>query len=146
MPRSKLINSRIKGKSGELELSRLTEKALGIKLTRNLSQSRSGGHDLECITTDGALSQYFACLAIEVKRSKHAPPAMRAQWWAQACTQAEKAGRVPLLAFRQDREGWRVQLLPLRFVSGRDWHDNSPCEVSLADFLTLARNAAAQLG
>ena len=137
----KPINSRSKGKTGELELSGIIADRLGVKLTRNLAQSRAGGHDLECVTNDTAMSAFFAMLAIEVKRSKTTTPAQRDSWWQQATDQAARAGRVPLLAYRKDREGWRIQL-PLRFVSGREWHDTGPCELSLDDFVTFAQNTA----
>ena len=39
--------SRRKGASGEREFAAALDDLLGIRLTRNLEQSRGGGHDLE---------------------------------------------------------------------------------------------------
>ena len=130
------INSRAKGKTGELEFARLIEQRTGVKLTRNLTQTRQGGHDLIVSGGPAALAQFLGQFAVEVKRAKTAPPAIRAAWWDQTCKQAERAGLVPLLAHRRDREGWLIAI-PLAAFSGRHEHVG-PCELALDNFLEWA--------
>lgn len=96
-------SQRRKGKAGELELARLLRELLGVELTRNLMQSREGGGDLL------GLSGW----AIEVKRAARA---RLADWWEQTCQQAETAGCRPALAYRLDRQPWRV-VVALRHVA-----------------------------
>ncbi|MBF0188611.1 MAG: hypothetical protein HQL50_11875 [Magnetococcales bacterium] len=87
-------SARRKGRAGEQELARLLREHLGVEISRNLKQSRDGGHDLTGL--DG--------VAIEVKRQTRLKlPA----WWRQTLEQAEQTGRVPVLAYRQDRQPWR---------------------------------------
>ncbi|WP_156925473.1 putative PDDEXK endonuclease [Thioalkalivibrio paradoxus] len=90
--------SRTKGAAGERELRRLLEAELGPGISRNLSQTRDGGHDLTGVGP----------FAIEVKRYKRATASMLAAWWTQAEAQAESAGLRPALAWREDRAPWRV--------------------------------------
>lgn len=130
------INSRAKGKSGELEFARLIEQMTGVKLTRNLTQTRQGGHDLIVSGGPAALAEFLGKFAVEVKRAKSAPPATRAAWWEQTVRQAEKAQLVPLLAHRRDREGWLIAI-PLAAFSGRHEH-TGPCELSLDSFIGWA--------
>ena len=87
-------HSRRKGASGERELAHLLEKHLDVKLVRNLSQSRDGGHDLTGLDN----------MAFEVKRTAKS---QLSAWWKQAVVQAEDVGRVPVLAYRLDRQSWR---------------------------------------
>lgn len=109
--RTKLINSREKGAAAEREFSRLVFDHLGVALARNLEQSRNGGHDLTAHGTD-PVSLALDAYAIEVKRYRAITPAMLAGFWRQAEQQAERAAKLPALAFRADRQEWRV-LLPL---------------------------------
>lgn len=94
--RTKPINSRAKGKAGELEVAALLRDALGVDATRNLVQSREGGADL--LGLPG--------WAVEVKRAKES--SQIAQWWDQACRQAERSGCRPVLFYRLDRRKWQV--------------------------------------
>lgn len=99
------INSRNKGANGEREFANALADKFGIKPERNLSQSRGGGHDL---LMSGELGKF----AVEVKRSKTVTDAKLIAWWKQAVDQAEKARLIPMLAYRADRQSWRV-MIPL---------------------------------
>jgi hypothetical protein len=61
------INSRNKGSAAELEFSNIIYQWSGVRLIRNLEQSRSGGHDL-IVHADavGQVADSFRSLAIEV--------------------------------------------------------------------------------
>lgn len=93
-----------KGAEGERELARLLIGWAGpkqaLELTRNLEQTRSGGHDLVGLEGYG--------MAVEVKRVE---TKSIAEWWRQAVRQAEKAGNlIPVLAWRQNRQPWRFRI------------------------------------
>lgn len=89
---------RRKGLDGERELVRLLRVHLGEAVVRNLSQCREGGCDLLGI----------AGWAVECQRAGKHP--RLGQWWAQAVTQAETARLKPALAYRLDRQPWRVRV------------------------------------
>ncbi|WP_295457504.1 restriction endonuclease [uncultured Thiodictyon sp.] len=104
---------RTKGATAERELAALIFDELGVKLVRNLDQSRRGGHDL--IVTDdetGPVAASLARYALEVKRHAATPPGSVRAWWGQAESQAARVGLVPALAYRADRGAWRF-VLPL---------------------------------
>jgi len=87
-------SSRNKGANAERELADIIYYATGVKMLRNLDQTRSGGHDLDGI--DG--------LSIEVKRQeKLCLPA----WWRQTLQQAAECDNIPVLAYRQNRQSWQ---------------------------------------
>jgi Holliday junction resolvase len=90
--------SRTKGAAAERELARLLMDELGGSVTRNLTQARGGGHDLDGVPG----------WAVEVKRARKATRADLRAWWTQAESQAERAGLRPALAFREDRGPWLV--------------------------------------
>ena len=89
--------SNLKGKTGECEISKLLQEHLGLAISRNLNQSRDGGHDLTGIPG----------IALEVKRS--AKPLITT-WWKQTCRQASATHRVPVLAYRLDRKPWTFKM------------------------------------
>ena len=97
--------SRTKGQTGERELSKLLEQHLGIRFERNLEQTRDGGHDLNGLSA----------LSIECKRA--AQPSY-SSWWDQTIKQALETGRVPVLAYRLDRQQWRFVVSMADFVEG----------------------------
>ena len=106
-------SSKRKGASGERELAAALHDALGVRLVRNLEQSRSGGHDLDVDADDtGNAAEALRGFAIECKRVRAAPASDVALWWRQTCAQAVRADRVPLLAYRADRGAWAF-VLPL---------------------------------
>jgi Holliday junction resolvase len=90
--------SRTKGAEGERELRRLLVEELGEGITRNLAQSRAGGHDLEGVPG----------WAVECKRARKATRALLRSWWEQTTSQAERAGLRPALCYREDRAPWLV--------------------------------------
>lgn len=121
-----MVNGCKKGKQAERNFANKLELLIGIKLTRNLNQSRSGGHDLEGIP----------CLAIEVK--DHTTLKLPA-WWAQTVKQAQDIDRIPMLAYNVPNKGWRIRL-PLHSVVGRieeDFSLDGTFEVRLEAFATL---------
>jgi hypothetical protein len=87
--------SRNKGARGEREFLAMLGAELGEMLTRNLQQTRGGGAD--CLMVKG--------WAIEVKRCESLS---RPTWWRQAVEQAEREGVQPMLAYRRNKEPWRV--------------------------------------
>lgn len=91
--------SRSKGARAERELIRLiSERMPELDLSRNLTQyQRSGEADVLGLDP----------FAIECKRYKHARDGDIASWWRETVTQAEAVQRVPLLAYRADRQRWR---------------------------------------
>jgi len=100
------INSRAKGKAGELEVLKILRdelgEVIGSSLARNLDQTRDGGHDI--VGLQG--------WAIEVKRSKTSSIPM---WWEQTCRQAGSS-KIPALWYRLDRREWRV-IIPMGVVT-----------------------------
>ena len=87
--------SRLKGQKGEREFLGALGQELGESLKRNLQQTREGGAD--CLMVRG--------WAIEVKRQERLS---RPKWWAQAVEQAAREGAQPMLAYRRNREAWKV--------------------------------------
>jgi hypothetical protein len=83
--------SRDKGKRGERELFGLLSDLLGTVVRRNINARRGDPDSLEL---DG-----WAC---EVKRCE----SWLEVYWSQACEQAERIGRRPVLFFRQTRKPW----------------------------------------
>lgn len=111
------INSRQKGAGAEREFSGLVYDWAGIRLMRNLEQSRSGGHDLIVHPDEsGPVADSFRKLAIECKRYQTATDAQIQKWWDQAVTQTEQSGLMPILAYRANRSPWRV-VAPMRLVN-----------------------------
>ncbi|NGZ29556.1 MAG: hypothetical protein G8345_22035 [Magnetococcales bacterium] len=101
---------RTKGATGERELAGLLRDRLGLDIRRNLEQARSGGADL--LGLPG--------LSLECKRA--AVPKL-GPWWEQTIQQAGE--RVPVLAFRVDRQPWRF-LIPLgAILPGTEEQPNS---------------------
>lgn len=106
-----MTNSRRKGKNSELEVALILYDQLGVRVKRNLEQSRNGGHDLVVVDphaseVDRSLDEF----AIEVKRHSRITDGMIDGFWSQAIQQAEDARKIPALIFRQDRMAWRVMI------------------------------------
>jgi len=103
------INSRTKGANGELEFARCIHDELGIRLVRNLEQTRSGGYDLVPHPDEsGPVVDVLHVLAFEVKRYRRATNGLITAWWHQTRIQAKDSRRVPVLAYREDRGVWKV--------------------------------------
>ncbi|WAR44711.1 putative PDDEXK endonuclease [Methylomonas rapida] len=111
------INSRAKGASAEREFAGLIHDWAGVRLIRNLEQTRSGGHDLIVHPDEvGSVADSFRLLAIESKRYQTATDAQIQKWWDQAVTQAGQAGLTPVLAYRANRLPWRV-VVPILLIN-----------------------------
>lgn len=97
-------------------------------MTRNLTQSRSGGAD----TVD------VPGYAVEIKRQKQ----WQSAWWNQTCEQAHLAGALPALAYRLDRKPWRVIVPICALHSGfaaQPWNLDYTVELSLNGFAAIVR-------
>ncbi len=101
------INSRNKGKGGELEVRDLFRAAFeGIipdvtVIRRNHQQAEIGGADLVGVP-------YYS---VEVKRMKQISWGKELDsWWEQCTRQAKEEDKIPLLLFRQDHGKWFVML------------------------------------
>lgn len=84
---------RVKGAVGERELAALLSDWLGVAVKRNLGQERDSGADLST-----------GRVRWEVKRHER----LSVMEW---CKQAQKSAKdheIPIVAFRQDGEEWRV--------------------------------------
>lgn len=124
--------SRNKGSRAEREVATLINQYLGVDVTRNLEQTRSGGHDLVG----------FDPFALEIKRCERITiPA----WWRQACEQIGP-DQVPVLAYRQSRKPWAF-VLPLRFVIDHQIPQSMYpiCEVGFEGFCLIAREVIADV-
>ena len=116
------INSRSKGKSGELECAKILSDELGVPVRRNLEQTALGGYDL--LGIDG--------YAIEVKRAK----AYSNQWFEQALRQA--IGRVPVLLYRLDRQSWKCEMRGGDLIKELESEDEQ-VTLSIHAFCTIVR-------
>jgi len=111
------INSRNKGASAEREFSNIIYQWSGIRLIRNLEQSRSGGFDLLVHSEEvGQVAESFRTLAIECKRYGKVTPGLINTWWQQAKEQAQPNQLHPVLAYRADRQDWQV-IAPLYLIN-----------------------------
>lgn len=137
-------SQRTKGAAGERELCGLIMDKMGVRLVRNLEQSRRGGHDIvPADDASGPVAVAFTRLAIEVKRRSCVSQGMVKPWWDQAKTQAESAGLVPVLAYRADRYEWRF-MVPLFVINPALTRDNGieyTAELSLHGFCAIMREA-----
>ena len=119
---------RNKGSRGERELFALLSVELGIVITRNLQQSRSGGAD--GLDVPG--------WAIEVKRQESLSIP---SWWVQAARQADDLRRRPVLFYRQSRRPWKA-VMDLHHVAPDIFTaPGSLCELALSDACTVIRES-----
>ena len=74
-----------KAASSEREFCNIIYQWAGVRLIRNLEQSRSGGHDLIVHADEvGQVADSFRSLAIEIKRHSKVTPGLIKTWWQQA--------------------------------------------------------------
>ena len=128
-------SQRDKGQRGEREFCDALGEHLGESLCRQLGAARDGGPDV-------LIGERWA---VEVKRGEKLE---LAAWWRQACAQADKAGRWPALAYRQNRHPWTVRVpLDLVMFGERVWDGHGServemtADVSLAGFAAVVREA-----
>lgn len=131
------INSRAKGKSAERELINILKAHLpqyANDLERNLEQTRNGGHDI--LGLPG--------WAIEVKRYAKVTQGDLIGFWSQACEQARKDGGRPALAYRLDRQDWRVIVRAMDMQIPAPPHDpdqfDMTCEMGLQLWIHQVRS------
>ncbi len=99
--------SRNKGASAERELTALLSERLGIDIKRKLGQARDSGDDVQ-----------VGPFRIEVKRRE----TLSIMQW---CRQVEACcgpGDVPVVAFRQNNQSWRIVLKLDDFLSYLQHH------------------------
>jgi hypothetical protein len=127
------VMQRRKGARGEVEFSKALSEHLGETIKRELGAARDGGPDL-------LVGESWA---VEVKRSERLD---LERWWDQACEQAAAQQRYPALAYRQNRQPWRI-LVPLDVVLWgiKTWECQNTldwtAQVSLAGFATVVRES-----
>ena len=99
-----MVNSRVKGRSGEYEIRDILFEELGLTFKRDIEQFRQADRgDLLCVDMD------FPAV-IEVKRYAKGGETPRGAWWDQCCKAASAAGKWPLLVWRFDRMDWRWRI------------------------------------
>jgi len=99
-----MVNSRVKGRSGEYEIRDILFDQLGLTFKRDIEQFRQADRgDLLCVDMD------FPAV-IEVKRYAKGGETPRGAWWDQCCKAASAAGKWPLLVWRFDRMDWRWRI------------------------------------
>jgi len=116
-----MINSRTKGHDAERKVVNMLKDA-GYEVTRNLDQTRDGGHDI--LGLDG--------ISMEVKRSKKL--SFR-KWWKQTLRQA--GDKYPVLVYKIDYKDWQV------VVTSDFMHNDLPRGITITmawdDFLYYLR-------
>ena len=117
MVRNMPINSRTKGKQGELEFRNIMIDLTGFDINRNLDQTRAGGHDLDGLP-----------FAMEIKRYKEITRGEIVAFWRQAVEQSETAGLPPALAYRENAKKWKV-VIPLALIYHGSWKHCEECNV-----------------
>lgn len=118
---------RNKGARGERELAKLLEEQLGLSVTRNLMQTREGGHDLNGLP-----------VALEVKRQE---TLKLNEWWSQAEEQGIRANKMPALAYRKSRHPWMFRV-PISFFRGKivsHTRNSYTADIDLETFCFLLR-------
>lgn len=87
---------RTKGARAENKLASMLSDDLGLDIKRTLGQARDGGADI-----------VLGPFAIQVKHA--ARPCLK-DWWQQTCADAAKCKRQPVLAYKINRQGWRIRM------------------------------------
>jgi hypothetical protein len=87
---------RSKGARAENQFAAMLSDDLGIPIKRTLGQARDGGADI--------------MLGIFAVQIKHAARASIKSWWQQTVTDAHKANKIPVLAYKINRQGWRIRM------------------------------------
>lgn len=99
------MNSKNKGKRGELEVAKLL-KSLGYEGARRTAQyCGNTGEASDVVGADG--------LHLEVKRAEN----LRMMDWIQQAERDARPEELPVVVFRQSKEPWRVVLNAERFFA-----------------------------
>ncbi len=101
-----------KGKSGEREFIRTVYRLTDgkVELHRNLKQSRDGGDDLRGLKP----------FSFEIKRWARTSDALIRDWWTQAQRNARARNKTPVLAYRVDKQSWKVAMHPNHYFKEDD--------------------------
>lgn len=134
------INSRTKGATGEREIINLIKPVIerayaqaGVPMPtvqRNSLQSHLGGSDIAGLHT----------VSIEVKRCE---VLQVEKWWAQCMRQATGENKIPVLAYRKNRQPWRVRMWGW-IQTGQNTAWQTEVEISMDDFLLWFEKHLAQ--
>jgi len=120
--------NRNKGHKGEREFAKLISQELKLSpLTRNIDQVRDGGADIMTLRP----------FAIEVKRVEQLTIP---QWRQQAIQQTTKKNPIPVLAFRQNRKRWRIQMLMKDVVKKKLVTPAAWIEMDIRSFLGIVKS------
>jgi len=87
---------RTKGARAELQFANMLTEDLGVIVKRTLGQARDGGADI-----------LLGPFAVQIK---HAAKATIKSWWQQTVTDAHKAKKIPVLAYKINRQNWRIRM------------------------------------
>ena len=139
----KRINSKKKGSSAELELSKLLTKHFGLTFARvgvasgaRVKNTELPDHAVGVMTGDLIVPNGFRfsveCKAVNTDIDFLAPSALFDKWLAQAKDDAESINKTPLLCWKRNRKGWIATVplyafaktgtpYPLYFVMYRSW-------------------------
>ena len=137
---SAMTNSRNKGLRFELQVAHLIDDELGIKLYRDLEQTRSADHG-DLISSDPSWP-----FVIECKRyaKGYLPKDGKDSWWQQVCTASKLVRKIPILVYKFDRLPIRVRV-PISFVQllkgEHDWRYYT--DMDFPTFCYLAREQLA---
>jgi Holliday junction resolvase len=120
-----------KGSAGEREFANILQDIFPkLEISRNIDQVRDGGADIIAVEP----------FAVEVKRCQ---TLLINNWRKQAVSQVTKRNPIPVIAYRQNRRQWRIQL-PVNAIvkkrykhKHRNAHDVEWMEVSLNYFKLL---------
>jgi len=135
-----MTNSRNKGLRFELQVAHLIEDELGIKLYRDLEQTRTADHG-DLISSDPSWP-----FVIECKRyaKGYLPKDGKDSWWKQVCTASNLVRKIPILVYKFDRLPIRVRV-PISFVQllkgEHDWRYYT--DMDFPTFCYLAREQLA---
>ena len=137
---SAMTNSRNKGLRFELQVAHLIDDELGIKLYRDLEQTRTADHG-DLISSDPSWP-----FVIECKRyaKGYLPKDGKDSWWKQVCTASNLVRKIPILVYKFDRLPIRVRV-PISFVQllkgEHDWRYYT--DMDFPTFCYLAREQLA---
>ena len=135
-----MTNSRNKGLRFELQVAHLIDDELGIKLYRDLEQTRTADHG-DLISSDPGWP-----FVIECKRyaKGYLPKDGKDSWWQQVCTASKLVRKIPILVYKFDRLPIRVRV-PISFVQllkgEHDWRYYT--DMDFPTFCYLAREQLA---
>nr|CRH05615.1 protein of unknown function [Candidatus Magnetococcus massalia] len=120
-------SSRIKGAVAEQQLFGLLNNQLGV--------TPSGVSARSALTTrwHHAMPITILCRDRQVIRLQ--------SWWQETIQQAEKEGRIPVLAYTDEKKRWRFRL-PVELLTGSHWTEQElamTAELHIEGFCAIAR-------